>query len=95
MAETAREGSRLLRRDARKAAGGSDRDGDDVLLKHLHFQVKKPDQVLVRLKVEHSGFTTLHNQRFGSQFVNNLVSTFHNTIGFKPCIQRNNCRLQI
>lgn len=36
--------------------------------------MKHPDQVLVRLKVEHSGFTTLNNQRFGSKFVGEVVS---------------------
>ena len=36
---------------------------------HLKFRLEKPDQVLVRLKVEHSGFTTLNNQRFGARFV--------------------------
>ena len=33
------------------------------------YNMKKPDQVLVRLKVEHSEFGTLDNQRSGSKFV--------------------------
>lgn len=33
------------------------------------YLVEKRDQVLVRLKVEHSDFPTLNNQRFGSQFM--------------------------
>lgn len=35
----------------------------------LKYQLEKPEQSLVRLKVEHSGFTTLNNQRFGARFV--------------------------
>jgi len=69
LAEQAREDSRLLEKDAQAAS-----NGDSDLKEHLHYRVEKPDQVLVRLKVEHSGFSTLHNQRFGSQFVNDVVS---------------------
>ena len=36
---------------------------------HLKFRLEKPEQLLIRLKVEHSGFTTLNNQRFGARFV--------------------------
>jgi hypothetical protein len=39
------------------------------------YNIKNPEQVLVRLKVEHSGFTTLNNQRFGSRFVGEVVSS--------------------
>ena len=35
----------------------------------LKYRLEKPDQPLVRLKVEHSGFSTLNNQRFGARFV--------------------------
>jgi double-strand break repair protein MRE11 len=35
----------------------------------LKYRLEKPDQILVRLKVEHSGFSTLNNQRFGARFV--------------------------
>ena len=52
--------------------------GDDKsLIKKLAFHVDKPERVLVRLKVEHSGFSTLHNQRFGSRFVNEVVRAYH------------------
>ena len=78
----ARSTSRLLKLDD----GNSNGDGDDVrrqddsedntLSKQLNFHVKKPERVLVRLKVEHSGFSTLHNQRFGSRFVNEVVCFF-------------------
>lgn len=50
-----------------------DKGDDKSLLKKLSFHVDKPDRVLVRLRVEHSGFPTLHNQRFGSRFVNEVV----------------------
>ena len=33
------------------------------------YRLDNPDQILVRLKVEHSGFGTLNNQSFGSKFV--------------------------
>ena len=39
-----------------------------------NYTLQSPEQVLVRLKVEHSGFTTLNNQRFGSRFVGEVVS---------------------
>jgi double-strand break repair protein MRE11 len=40
----------------------------------LQYKLEKPDQHLVRLKVEHSGFTTLNNQRFGARFVGRLAN---------------------
>ena len=80
----ARSSSRLLKYRAQHRADDEENDdgengitsryGDDKsLLKKLDFHVDKPDRVLVRLKVEHSGFSTLHNQRFGSRFVNDVV----------------------
>jgi len=38
------------------------------------YKIKQPEKVLVRLKVEHSGFSTLNNQRFGSQFVGQVAN---------------------
>jgi len=73
--EQAREDSRLLEKEVLGlGATTGTGTGDSDLKKELHFRVEKPEQVLVRLKVEHSGFSTLHNQRFGSQFVNDVVS---------------------
>jgi len=43
-------------------------------VKRKRFKVEKPQQVLVRLKVEHSGFSTLNNQRFGSRFVKEVAN---------------------
>eukprot|EP00970_Alexandrium_tamarense_P003760 scaffold609_cov198-Alexandrium_tamarense.AAC.37 len=39
-----------------------------------NYTLQSPEQVLVRLKVEHSGFTTLNNQRFGSRFVGEVAN---------------------
>ena len=51
----------------------SDTRGEDQYLQELErqtkYKVQKPDLVLVRLKVEHHGFSTLNNQRFGSRFI--------------------------
>lgn len=69
----AREEVRVLNQEA---SSTSDDDHDDIT-KELHYRVIQPDQVLIRLKVEHSGFTTLNNSRFGSQFVNEVVRSFY------------------
>ncbi|CAB1100076.1 unnamed protein product [Ectocarpus sp. CCAP 1310/34] len=37
-------------------------------------EIEKRNQVLVRLKVEHSDFPTLNNQRFGSQFMGKVAN---------------------
>jgi double-strand break repair protein MRE11 len=36
--------------------------------------LEKPDEVLVRIKVEHSGFSTLNNQRFGAKFIGQVAN---------------------
>ena len=38
------------------------------------YRPEKPDRILVRLKVEHSRFGTLKNQRFGSKFVEEVAN---------------------
>lgn len=48
---------------------------DDPDKPQRKYMIKNPERVLVRLKVEHTGFTTLNNQRFGSQFVGQVVSS--------------------
>ena len=46
------------------------RDADDFFLAGgQKYRLEKPVQILVRLKMDHSGFETLNNQRFGSTFV--------------------------
>ena len=46
------------------------RDTDELLLLGGQmYRLEKMDQILVKVKFEHSGFGTLDNQRFGSNFV--------------------------
>jgi double-strand break repair protein MRE11 len=40
----------------------------------LTAALEKPDEVLVRIKVEHSKFSTLNNQRFGAQFMGQVAN---------------------
>ena len=40
----------------------------------LKYRVKDPNKVLIRLKVDHSGFPTLNMSRFGSQFVGEVAN---------------------
>ena len=45
------------------------RNSDKLLLAWGQmYSLEKPDHISVRLKVEHSGFGTLNDQRFGSKF---------------------------
>jgi double-strand break repair protein MRE11 len=60
----AREKDKTLLDDAEKA--GNFAASDDSPLK---YKMTKREQVLCRLRVEHTGFTTLNNQRFGARFV--------------------------
>ena len=49
-------------------------DADKLLLAWgQKYRLEKPDQILVGLKVEHSGFGTLKIQRFGSKFVKDAI----------------------
>ena len=38
------------------------------------YRLEKPDQISVRLKVKHSGFGTINNQRFGSKFFEEIAN---------------------
>lgn len=60
----AREKDKTLLDDAEKA--GNFAASDESPLK---YKMIKREQVLCRLRVEHTGFTTLNNQRFGARFV--------------------------
>ena len=64
----AREKRKTLLHDA--AAAGNSVAHDNTALKS---KLEKPDEVLIRLKVEHTGFSTLNNQRFGAKFVGDVV----------------------
>ena len=74
--QKARDEAEQLRQDAEAAAQKimSLEDEFDPDKRQRKYTIKNPEQVLVRLKVEHSGFTTLNNQRFGSRFVGEVVS---------------------
>eukprot|EP00526_Cylindrotheca_closterium_P004416 CAMPEP_0113627434 /NCGR_PEP_ID=MMETSP0017_2-20120614/14209_1 /TAXON_ID=2856 /ORGANISM="Cylindrotheca closterium" /LENGTH=785 /DNA_ID=CAMNT_0000537691 /DNA_START=23 /DNA_END=2380 /DNA_ORIENTATION=+ /assembly_acc=CAM_ASM_000147 len=40
----------------------------------LKYTLQKPESVLVRLNVDHSGFSVLNNQRFGAKFVGEVAN---------------------
>ena len=40
----------------------------------LKYKLRKPDEVLVRLNVDHSGFSVMNNQRFGAKFVGQVAN---------------------
>lgn len=40
----------------------------------LKYKLAKPEQVLVRVRVEHTGFSSLNNQRFGAKFVGEVAN---------------------
>lgn len=41
---------------------------------NIKYTIEKPDEVLVRVRVEHMGFSTLNNQRFGAKFVSEIAN---------------------
>ena len=44
------------------------------------YSLDNPDQILVRLKVEHSGLCTLNNQMFGSKFVEDDSNSYNSEL---------------
>ena len=50
------------------------KEGNDVEELDIKYKLEKPEHVLVRLKVEHSGFSTMSNQRFGANFVGEVAN---------------------
>ena len=60
--------------------GAEERDGvtdggrEGVLGMDLQYRLRSPHQVLVRLRVDHLGFPTIHQQRFGAQFVGMIAN---------------------
>jgi len=77
----AQEKYQNLLRDA--AASGKAAD-----VKELTYKLEKPDEVLVRLKVEHSGFSTLNNQRFGAKFVGEVANPVRIILDQSCCLVR-------
>ena len=77
MIKEARAQVNILREDAERSERETDvltvspfGDDDELLLAWgKKYRMEKPDQVLVRLKVDHSGLGTLNNQRSDSKFV--------------------------
>mmetsp|Transcript_11767 Transcript_11767/g.23325 ORF Transcript_11767/g.23325 Transcript_11767/m.23325 type:complete len:979 (+) Transcript_11767:194-3130(+) len=62
------EGNGLARYFANDSSGGT---SSDIPLKHTMY---KDDEVLVRLKVDHTGFAAVNNQRFGGKFVGDVAN---------------------
>ncbi len=68
------------------------RDAGNVLARHLvgeddsPFPLKhtlnKVEEVLVRLKVDHTGFSVVNNQRFGAKFVGQVANPVSVAISF-------------
>lgn len=52
-------------------AQGNDHEEQSDTTKNI---IQQPEEILIRLKVEHSGFTTLNNQRFGARFVGRVAN---------------------
>lgn len=46
-------------------------NNNNIPLKHV---LEKVDEVLVRLKVDHTGFSAVNNQRFGAKFVGDVAN---------------------
>jgi double-strand break repair protein MRE11 len=65
----AKEKMQQVHQEAKVA--GNDAGDEDSPLK---YKLAKPNEVLVRIRVEHSGFTTLNNQRFGAKFVSEVAN---------------------
>ena len=42
---------------------------------YLRYTLVHPEKVLVRIRVEHTGFSTLNNQRFGAKFVDEIANS--------------------
>lgn len=69
MANTARNKMESILKEALQA--GNDAGEKDS---SLTYRLQKPNEVLVRIRVEHNGFTTLNNQRFGAKFVGEVAN---------------------
>lgn len=65
----ARQKTKELLQDARMSGNDITDEGSPV-----KYTIEKPDEVLVRVRVEHMGFSTLNNQRFGAKFVGEVAN---------------------
>ena len=69
IAHSAREKHKTLLNDARRAGNDAAEEGSSI-----KYKLEKPNEVLVRIRVEHSGFSSLNNQRFGAKFVGDVAN---------------------
>ena len=83
MIKEARARAKILREDAEREVIAIDAvavrpfgDADESLLagRRQKYRLEKPDRILVRLKVEHSRFSTLKNQRLVSKSVEEVAN---------------------
>ena len=70
----ARQKADELLQDALAERVNQNSDYLQELERGMKYKISNPECVLVRLKVEHQGFTTLNNQRFGSRFVKDVAN---------------------
>ena len=56
---------------AARAAGNDAADATNTTLK---YKLQNPDEVLVRLRVDHVGYATINNQRFGAKFIGKVAN---------------------
>ena len=56
---------------AAREAGNDAADTNNTALK---YKLQRPDEVLVRLRVDHAGFATINNQRFGAKFLGKVAN---------------------
>jgi double-strand break repair protein MRE11 len=71
------------------AVGNDAGEKDSPLLN----RIEKPNEVLIRIRVEHSGFSTINNQRFGARFVDDVANAsdillFHRRKEVKPTTKK-------
>ena len=69
MVLSAREKMEALLKDAREAGNDAWEESSPI-----KYKLQSPNEVLVRIRVEHSGFSTLNNQRFGAKFVGDVAN---------------------
>jgi double-strand break repair protein MRE11 len=65
----ARDNAKDVLREAR--AAGSDAGDENSTIK---YKLQRPHEVLVRIRVDHSGFSALNNHRFGAKFVGEVAN---------------------
>ncbi|KAL7575895.1 hypothetical protein ACA910_003207 [Epithemia clementina (nom. ined.)] len=62
-------GSNVAKLILQQSASGSS------AMPRMQYTIVHPEKVLVRIRVEHSGFSTLNNQRFGAKFVDEIANS--------------------